>query len=71
MSEENQNVFDKSNSDTIEKNFEKLDEIVSKMQAGEISLGEALEAYKEGTLLVEDTAKRLDMIEKQITFINE
>ena len=59
MSEENQNVFDK------------LDEIVSKMQSGEISLGEALEAYKEGTLLVEDTAKRLDMIEKQITFINE
>ena len=46
MSEENQNVFDKSNSDTIEKNFEKLDEIVSKMQSGEISLGEALEAYK-------------------------
>ena len=37
MSEENQNVFDKSNSDTIEKNFEKLDEIVSKMQSGEIS----------------------------------
>lgn len=71
MSEENQNVFDKSNSDTIEKNFEKLDEIVSKMQSGEISLGEALEAYKEGILLVEDTAKRLDMIEKQITFINE
>ena len=71
MSEENQNVFDKSNSYTIEKNFEKLDEIVSKMQSGEISLGEALEAYKEGTLLVEDTAKRLDMIEKQITFINE
>lgn len=71
MSEENQNVFDKSNSDAIEKNFEKLDEIVSKMQSGEISLGEALEAYKEGTLLVEDTAKRLDMIEKQITFINE
>ncbi len=71
MSEENQNVFDKSNSDTIEKNFEKLDEIVSKMQSGEISLGEALEAYKKGTLLVEDTAKRLDMIEKQITFINE
>lgn len=71
MSEENQNVFDKSNSDTIEKNFEKLDEIVSKMQSGEISLGETLEAYKEGTLLVEDTAKRLDMIEKQITFINE
>ena len=71
MSEENQNVFDKSNSDTIEKNFEKLDEIVSKMQSGEISLGEVLEAYKEGTLLVEDTAKRLDMIEKQITFINE
>lgn len=71
MSEENQNVFDKSNSDTIEKNFEKLDEIVSKMQSGEISLGEALEAYKEGILLVEDTAKRLDMVEKQITFINE
>lgn len=71
MTEENQNVFDKSNSDTIEKNFEKLDEIVSKMQSGEISLGEALEAYKKGTLLVEDTAKRLDMIEKQITFINE
>lgn len=71
MSEENQNVFDKSNSDTIEKNFEKLDEIVSKMQSGEISLGEALETYKKGTLLVEDTAKRLDMIEKQITFINE
>ena len=71
MSEENQNVFDKSNSDIIEKNFEKLDEIVSKMQSGEISLGEALEAYKEGTLLVEDTAKRLDMIEKHITVINE
>lgn len=71
MSEENQNVFDKSNSDTIEKNFEKLDEIVSKMHSGEISLGEALEAYKEGTLLVEDTAKRLDMIEKHITVINE
>ena len=71
MSEENQNVFDKSNSDTIEKNFEKLDEIVSKMQSGEISLGEALEAYKEGTLLVEDTAKRLDMIEKQIDAVFE
>lgn len=71
MSEENINILDKSNSDTIEKNFEKLDEIVSKMQSGEISLGEALEMYKEGTLLVEDTAKRLDMIEKQITVINE
>ena len=57
------------------KNFEKslseLEEIVEKLERGEMSLDESIEIFQKGVTLSKDLSKMLDEIEKKITLLVE
>ena len=46
-----------------------LEEIVSRLEMGDIALEEALELYKNGTLLASECSKLLEGAEKQIKML--
>lgn len=58
-----------------EKNFEKslneLEEIVEKLEQGEMSLDESIEVFQKGVTLSKELSKMLDEIEKKITILVE
>lgn len=57
------------------KNFEKslseLEEIVEKLERGEMSLDESIDIFQKGVTLSKDLSKMLDEIEKKITILVE
>lgn len=57
------------------KNFEKslneLEEIVEKLERGEMSLDDSIEIFQKGVTLSRDLSKMLDEIEKKITILVE
>ena len=55
----------------IEDNFEQLEDIISKMQSGRITLEQSFELYNKGLSLVQDCNNQIDKIEKQIKIIEE
>ncbi len=56
---------------TIEKNFEKIEEIISAMQSEDIALDKSFDLYNEGLKLVKDCNEKIDKIEKQIKIIEK
>jgi exodeoxyribonuclease VII small subunit len=58
-----------------EKKFEKslgeLEEIVEKLEQGEMSLDESIEIFQKGVSLSKELSKMLDEIEKKITMLVE
>ena len=55
---------------TIEESFEKLDNIVSQLEDGSLSMNEAFKLYKEGVQLVNNCNNMLDKVEKQLVVLN-
>lgn len=55
------------------KNFEQsiteLEEIVGKLEKGELSLEESIDYFQRGVLLSKDCSKKLDEIEKKVTIL--
>ncbi len=49
--------------------IEGLEEIVSKMETGELSLEDSLTAFKEGVELVKKGSKQLDEVEQQVSIL--
>lgn len=60
-----------SNNKSIEENFEQINQIISKMQSEEITLGESFEFYKQGLELVKDCNNQIEKIEKEMIIIEE
>jgi len=56
---------------TLEKSFERLEEIIASMEKGNTTLDESFKMYQEGIKLVESCGKQLDKVEKQIIVIGE
>ena len=54
---------------SFEEMLAELEKIVSQLEGGEVSLDEALEMYKKGTLLATKCSKLLDNAEKQIKIL--
>lgn len=54
------------NTATFEENMIRLEKIVHAMERGDVSLGESLKLFQEGTALVERCGKLLDDAELQI-----
>ena len=52
--------------ETFERAMEELEEIVRKMEAGQVPLDESLGLYERGTFLIRHCQDRLDGAEKQI-----
>lgn len=50
----------------FEKNLNKLEKIVEKMEAGNLSLDESLSAFEEGTRLSKDCNERLNQAEEKV-----
>ncbi len=53
----------------FEEGLRRLEDIVSTLDEGKISLDEALNLFKEGLGLTKDLAKRLDEIERKVEIL--
>ncbi len=56
----------KQESQTFEQRLKRLDEIVSRMERGDVPLEEALSLFEEGTALVGSCSKLLDEAELKV-----
>ena len=56
---------------TLEQSFERLEEIIAKMEKSDTTLDASFKMYKEGMKLVESCNNQLDKVEKQIIVLND
>lgn len=56
---------------TIERIFEELEEKVTKLEQGDISMEEAFKVYSEGMKLLKTCNDKLDKVEKKVMIMNE
>ena len=56
--------------ETFELSMKRLEEIVRKLEGGELTLDESLKAYEEGIALVRACSKKLDEAEKKMRLLN-
>ncbi len=56
---------------SIEENFEKLEEVIQRLEGGEISLEEAFAAYSDGMRLIKECNDQIDRVEKQVLKLTE
>ena len=54
----------------IEESFKVLEDIVQKLESGNLPINEALKLYKDGVKLVEKCNMQMDKVEKQITVLD-
>lgn len=59
------------NSNTYEKDYKKLEEIVKKLESGDISLDESVKLYEEGVTLYKSLEKTLKEYEGKINVMSE
>lgn len=59
------------NSNTYEKDYKKLEEIVKKLELGDISLDESVKLYEEGVALYKSLEKTLKEYEGKINVMSE
>lgn len=57
--------------DSIDKTFEKLEQLVSELESNEHSLEDTFALYAAGVKLVEACGKKIDTVEKNIKIIND
>lgn len=57
-------------SQKLEESFGKLEELISQMESGNISLEESFKLYNEGIKLIKSCNSQLDKVEKQIVVLN-
>ncbi|MCR5704815.1 MAG: exodeoxyribonuclease VII small subunit [Eubacterium sp.] len=56
---------------TIEENFEEIQNIITAMQGEEMTLNESFEQYKKGLELVKNCNDQIERIEKEMQVIGE
>ena len=56
---------------TLEQTFEKLENVVAKLEQEEISLEGSFKLYKEGMKLIKSCNDRIDKVEKEVLKLNE
>lgn len=59
----------KEDEQSFEKSFKRLEEILEKMNSGEISLDESLKLYEEADKLINTCGKRLNEAERKIEIL--
>lgn len=57
--------------DQLEEGFKRLDEIIEKMEQGELSLEESFKLYKEGVGLVSSCNEAIEKVENEIKVIED
>lgn len=56
---------------TFEENLESLDQIIDKLEKGELSLNESIEEYEKAMKLIKDSSKILNMAEGKLLKVIE
>uniref|UniRef100_UPI0040578AC2 exodeoxyribonuclease VII small subunit n=1 Tax=Agathobacter sp. TaxID=2021311 RepID=UPI0040578AC2 len=56
---------------SLEERFEQIEEIIEKMETGEVTLDESFELYKAGLEQIKEANSMLDRIEKAMLVMNE
>ena len=56
---------------TLEESFLQLDELIGKLEDGNVPISEAIKMYKDGIKLVENCNQQLDKVEKEIIVLNK
>ncbi|MGN0361852.1 MAG: exodeoxyribonuclease VII small subunit [Bilifractor sp.] len=56
---------------TLEESFQKLDELIAKLEDREIPLEESFNLYKQGMDLLKSSREKIDTVEKKMLQINE
>ena len=56
---------------SLEKRFEHIEEIIDKMEAGDVSLDASFELYKNGLEEIKEANAMLDDMEKAMLVLNE
>lgn len=64
-------MIEKNDPKTLEEAFEKLDEILGRLENEENSLEESFTWYQEGLKLVRFAGSQIDAIEKQCMLVDE
>lgn len=54
---------------TIEEGFDRLENIIRKLEQDEVSLEESFALYQRGVTLVKECNDKIDLVEKQIKLI--
>lgn len=54
---------------TLEESFQRLEEVIDRMESGDISLEESFKLYSEGMKLVKNCNAQLDKVEKQLVVV--
>ena len=55
---------------SFEEMVERLNQIVSELEQGEIKLDEMIKLYEEGSKLIDDSLAKLDDVEKKISLLS-
>ena len=56
---------------TLEENFFRLEELIEKMEADDISLEEAFAAYSTGMQVLKECNEQIDRVEKKVLKLSE
>ena len=56
---------------TLEENFSRLEELIEKMEADDISLEEAFAAYSTGMQVLKECNEQIDRVEKKVLKLSE
>ena len=56
---------------TLDQSFEKLEEMIGKLEQEDISLEESFKLYKEGMKLINYCNDKIDKVEKEVLKLNE
>lgn len=56
---------------TLEQDLDKLDELVKKMDAKDISLDESFAVYEEGMKILKGANEKLDEVEKKVKVLQQ
>lgn len=65
------NMNAEEDKNTIEDNFQKLEEILKQMQSENATLEDSFKLYKEGLEIVQECNRQIDKIEKKISIIEK
>ncbi len=59
----------RAKSASIEENFDKIEDIIERLESNELSLEEAFGLYESGVRLTAQCSKQLDKVEKQLIIL--
>lgn len=56
---------------TLEQSFERLNDIIQELQAGELTLEQSFQKYEEGMKMIKNCSDAIDKVEKKLEIVQE